>query len=252
MLVATVEGAEREYSAYQAFSSNTLSKTPMIVLVNGNSASASEIVAGALRKFRQSAYCWRKNFWKGSVQHLYSNPDDSQLKLTVAQYLTGDQSIQSVGIPPDILLQPSVIREDEDGKVISLYYREWLEREGDLEHHLDNKIFWKDRPLIKFVICLPTEESQDEIRRDWEVIFAQNILRNTSGPSRENLLEAAKGIVDQSQQIEKRSILAGFQNFVIDWSEGENQSKISLQAELDLGEDQILIAGEKEKNITKS
>ena len=248
-LVATVEGAEREYSAYQASSSNTLLKTPMVVLVNGNSASASEIVAGALRNLDRAIIVGERTFGKGSVQHLYSNPDDSQLKLTVAQYLTpGDQSIQSVGIPPDILLQPSVIREDEDGKVISLYYREWLEREGDLEHHLDNKNLLEGQTSFQVRYLSPnTEEEQDEIRSDWEVLFAQNILRNTTGPSRENLLDATKDIVEQAQQIEKQSLLAGFQNFEIDWSEGQNQSDINLHAELDMGEDHILVAGEKEK-----
>ena len=187
----------------------------MVVLVNGNSASASEIVAGALRNLNRAIIVGERTFGKGSVQHLYSNPDDSQLKLTVAQYLTpGDQSIQSVGIPPDILLQPSVIREDEDGKVISLYYREWLEREGDLEHHLDNSNLLEGKTSYKVRYLSPNiDEEQNSIRSDWEVIFAQNILRNTSGPSREDLLRAAERIVSQSKEVEERSIFSGFQKF---------------------------------------
>ena len=248
ILVSTIEGADREYNGYPASSSNTLSNVPMVVLVNGNSASASEIVAGALRNLNRAIIIGERTFGKGSVQHLYSNPDDSQLKLTVAQYLTpGDQSIQSVGIPPDILLQPSVIREDEDGKVISLYYREWLEREGDLEHHLDNSNLLEGKTSYKVRYLSPTiDEEQSNIRSDWEVIFAQNILRNTSGPSREDLLRASERIVSQSQDVEERSIFSGFQNFDIDWTEGENPKNIQISASLNVGEDNLLIAGEKE------
>ena len=72
-------------------------------------ASASEIVAGALRNQDRAVVIGERTFGKGSVQHLYTNRDDSSLKLTVAKYLTpGDHSIQSVGIPPDIEVAPTV------------------------------------------------------------------------------------------------------------------------------------------------
>ncbi|MDP6934520.1 MAG: S41 family peptidase, partial [Myxococcota bacterium] len=110
VIVTTVEGGTGKRQEQKATSAGTEFAYPIAVLVNGSSASASEIVAGALRNQHRAIIVGERTFGKGSVQHLYANNDESRLKLTVAKYLTpGDQSIQSVGISPDILLQPSVI-----------------------------------------------------------------------------------------------------------------------------------------------
>ena len=86
---------------------------PMVVLVNGGSASASEIVAGALKNLDRAVIVGTRTFGKGSVQVLYNNDDGSALKLTIAQYLTpGDVSIQSIGITPDVELAPVSITKD--------------------------------------------------------------------------------------------------------------------------------------------
>ena len=80
---------------------------PMAVLVNEGSASASEIVAGALKNLDRAVIVGRTTFGKGTVQVLYDNDDGSALKLTIAQYLTpGDISIQQVGITPDLVTKP--------------------------------------------------------------------------------------------------------------------------------------------------
>ena len=79
----------------------------MIVLLNGGSASASEIVAGALKNHDRAVVVGDRTFGKGSVQVIYELSDGSALKLTIAKYLTpGDISIQSVGITPDMQLLP--------------------------------------------------------------------------------------------------------------------------------------------------
>src|SRR5690606_22352559 len=85
-----------------ATQSGTRPDLPLVVLVNRGSASASEIVAGALKRNDRALVIGQRTFGKGSVQVVY-RIDDAALKLTVAQYLTpGDVSIQGVGIVPDI------------------------------------------------------------------------------------------------------------------------------------------------------
>lgn len=83
------------------------SSSPVVVLVNGESASASEIVAGALKDHRRALVVGQPTFGKGSVQTLFELPDNMALKLTIARYRTpGGVPIQGHGIFPDILLQP--------------------------------------------------------------------------------------------------------------------------------------------------
>ncbi|KFA93544.1 MXAN_5808 family serine peptidase [Archangium violaceum] len=108
---------------------------PVAVLVNAGSASASEIVAGALKNLNRAVIIGRQTFGKGSVQVLYDFPDDSALKLTIAKYLTpGDVSIQEVGIVPDIELVPSAVTEE---RVLVFAPRKTI-GEADLDQHFGN------------------------------------------------------------------------------------------------------------------
>jgi carboxyl-terminal processing protease len=108
---------------------------PVAVLVNAGSASASEIVAGALKNLNRAVIIGRQTFGKGSVQVLYDFPDDSALKLTIAKYLTpGDVSIQEVGIVPDIELVPSAVTDE---RVLVFAPRKTI-GEADLDQHFGN------------------------------------------------------------------------------------------------------------------
>ncbi len=108
---------------------------PIAVLLNAGSASASEIVAGALKNQNRAVIIGRQSFGKGSVQVLYDFPDESALKLTIAKYLTpGDLSIQEVGITPDIQLIPTRITKER----VDVFAPRRSMGEADLESHFGN------------------------------------------------------------------------------------------------------------------
>ena len=103
-------------------------KVPMIVLVNGGSASASEIVAGALQDHKRALVLGTQTFGKGSVQTVLPLPGNTAIKLTTARYYTPlGRSIQAKGIVPDI-----AVEETANGSTTQRL------READLEHHLSN------------------------------------------------------------------------------------------------------------------
>jgi len=109
------------------------SKTvPMIVLVNGGSASASEIVAGALKDHKRAIIMGTQTFGKGSVQTILPLGNGTAIKLTTARYYTpAGNSIQAKGITPDIVAEEATVTEGD--KQVSLGVRE-----ADLERHLTN------------------------------------------------------------------------------------------------------------------
>jgi carboxyl-terminal processing protease len=114
----------------QEFSQSNLNYAgfPMIVLINGGSASASEIVAGALQDHRRALILGTKSFGKGSVQTLVALPNGDGLKITIARYYTpNNRSIQAVGIIPDIVVNKEQLAERKGKKM----------READLAGHIE-------------------------------------------------------------------------------------------------------------------
>jgi carboxyl-terminal processing protease len=114
--------------------------TPMVVLVNGASASASEIVAGALQDHKRAVIMGAQTFGKGSVQTVAQIDERTGVKLTIAQYMTPkNRKIQAIGIVPDIEL------DEVDGDFIKNNVKESrFIRERDLRNHLTATIETKD------------------------------------------------------------------------------------------------------------
>ena len=119
---------ERENQVYNATKAGTFSKVPIVVLVNGGSASASEIVSGALQDHKRAVLVGQKTFGKGSVQVILPIGQEEALRLTVARYyLPNGRTIQAKGVVPDIEVFPGEVIVEEDNFSI---------KESDLKKHL--------------------------------------------------------------------------------------------------------------------
>lgn len=113
---------------FSATSSEALKEAPLVVLVNGGSASASEIVAGALKDHGRAIIMGTKTFGKGSVQTIMPMSNGAALKLTTARYYTpSGKSIQATGIEPDIITEDAKVTKNEPERL----------KEADLTGHLE-------------------------------------------------------------------------------------------------------------------
>lgn len=129
--VVSIRGREAGQTRdFNAKPGDILNGQPIVVLVNGGSASASEIVAGALQDHRRAVIVGSKTFGKGSVQTILPLSNDGAVKLTTARYYTPDgRSIQAEGIMPDIELQSFKLERVAAGPSM---------READLDNRLTN------------------------------------------------------------------------------------------------------------------
>ncbi len=151
-LVVYIKSKSGEKTEYFTEGEKPYTDIPMVVLVNQGSASASEIVAGALKDWDRAVIIGVQTFGKGSVQSLIPLSDGSGLRLTTAKYYTPKgTSIQGVGITPDIVVKLEVKNGKEQHRVI---------REKDLEGHLKNDQ-QKEGPEEKEMAPLEVDEKDD-------------------------------------------------------------------------------------------
>jgi len=171
-----IKDSEMKFSAAP---DDVLSGAPLVVLVNGGSASASEIVAGALQDHSRAVIMGSQTFGKGSVQTIVPINKNTAIKLTTARYFTPNgRSIQAEGIEPDIQLEPVVFTEKKrHGDLV---------KESDLSHHLDNP---KDAKGSDDKTITSSEEKADKslAERDYALNEALNLLKGLA------ILRSAKG-----------------------------------------------------------
>ncbi|MEO1922347.1 MAG: S41 family peptidase [Sphingomonadaceae bacterium] len=177
------EEDNRTFPAELVFRGEITPGLPMIVLINAGSASASEIVAGALQDQRRALVMGERSFGKGSVQSLFYLDDDRTrgLKLTTARYYTpAGKSVQEGGINPDIRV-PQLSDPDAARRARLAF------RESDLRGHLINEIDLDERELENDRKADPrfevtAEELEAQGIQDFQLDYAIKTLNRTSNP----------------------------------------------------------------------
>jgi carboxyl-terminal processing protease len=229
-------------------------EVPVVVLIDQGSASATEIVAGALRNLGRAVLLGRRTFGKGSVQVLHDRKvgdKELALKLTIAQYLTpGDVSIQSVGVSPDIETVPVVVTKD----FIAYHGRKRFDlvREESLASHLTSSkadpsqkitagpLFFLSNAVLEEEEEGKSAEDKQKARdkaraaktdkagnllpeallEDPEIRMARDLVVWAPSPSRDAILARIDEFVGKQSALEEKRLTEALAKRGIDWSPG--------------------------------
>ena len=207
---------------------------PLVILTNSYSASAAEVLSGALRNHGRALIVGDTTFGKGSVQSIVPLPGDGALRLTVAQYLTpGDISIQGVGVAPDVRLVPVSVDKDE----MNLDVRGPSVSERDLDAHLarPTELDRSDRPgLLTSPLLVPNAERKADLevfdrcydpdpdrlpfRARGEIELARRIVAGATGATTGDLVAVARKLTEGDESAEEAAIALALRKVGIDWS----------------------------------
>jgi carboxyl-terminal processing protease len=169
---------ESENQVYKATKSGTYKNIPLVVLVNGGSASASEIVSGALQDHKRAIVVGQKTFGKGSVQVIMPIGNEEALRLTVARYyLPSGRTIQAKGVEPDIEVYPGEVKVVKD---------EFSIKEKDLKKHLTSELEKLDGKGKK------KEKKKDEKKKDKKIILKDDLLKDNQLKTATDTLKVLK------------------------------------------------------------
>jgi len=233
----TAEGRDEK----RAVKRGTEPNYPIVVLVNESSASASEIVAGALKNHDRAVIVGQTTFGKGTVQLVFPRvtPENAALKLTIAQYLTpGDVSIQGVGVAPDVELDPMTA----DNLEMDLFRSERSFRERDLSKSLTGTARRSnEQPFFRLRYNLPESERaairerggdmDDEFQMDFAIKVARDLVQKLPPGRRSEQLRGAKTFLEKLQQTEVEAITQDLGRLGVDWSAPPKDYSGGLRAE---------------------
>lgn len=212
---------------------------PVVVLLDEGSASASEIVAGALKANGRALLVGMTSFGKGSVQTVYPLDRGAALKLTISQYLTaGKYSIQNVGVTPDIMTIPVVV--DKEYMDIQPNKRH---AEESLDKHLEQLTAETSKEKIRIAYFKPYESEEEiekarseeykrsvDVGNDFDVKLASKLILASKEWEPDKIIEDGKGVINQLQEVEREKISAKLAALGINWESGETKETPSVQA----------------------
>jgi carboxyl-terminal processing protease len=183
-LIVSVEGRKEDQKIkFYAHADANVSRFPLVVLVNGGSASGAEIVAGALQDHGRGILVGTQTFGKGSVQTIIPLKDGSGLRLTTARYYTpSGRSIQAKGIVPDIIVKLSRPEEEKEKEILPSK----LPAEKDLERHLMDveKGGPKEKEKPKKEEVKEKKPADNQLERALELLKSWDIFKNISRDSK--------------------------------------------------------------------
>jgi len=177
IIVSQKGKTKSEDSSFSATKSATLTRVPMVVLINGGSASASEIVSGALQDFKRAVVVGTESFGKGSVQMLLPivNDQSEAIKLTVAKYyLPSGRTIQAKGVKPDIIAYAGEVPQEDDDK--------FSIKEKDLKKHLEVE--------LEKVDGKKKEKEKEQTEEEKKIITKEDIYKDNQLKSGLDILKA--------------------------------------------------------------
>jgi len=175
-IVSTRGRDPRDSERYNATPGDLTGGKPLAVVINGGSASASEIVAGALKDHRRAMIIGTQSFGKGSVQTIMPVQGDGAIRLTTARYYTpSGRSIQALGVAPDIIVEQRLPEEAAPETPAPD-----LRSEADLRGSLENDSLTEDEKKILEEDRLKQEETKRLRAEDYQLSYAIDILRGMS------------------------------------------------------------------------